>query len=186
MSTIRNFTARAGKAAVLGALTAGLTLGLATAPASAAPAASGATLTIHKVTNSSYKVYVSGVFKMSQADAQGYINNLGTGKRAQDGMGPGGIYFHLYGDDSGSYDTIVHTTGFYAGASKPGEQPGRYLYATSEGIAYAAEFFVSASVLNEDTSSFGSQEDEIYADATFVDGDNGLRRAFSNLVVRYF
>ena len=40
-----------------------------------------------------------------------------------------------------------------------------------------------AKVLNED-SGWTDDQDEVYADALFVDGDNGVKYAISNVVVR--
>ena len=187
MSALKKIAARAGRVAAVTAVTVGLAAGLATTPASAAPAQSGATLTIYKPSPYSgyYKVYINGVFPMSQADAQGYINNLtGPWPGNPDMVWTGGMQYHLYGDDTGSNDAGV-AYDFQPGASLPGAQPGRYLYAAPDGLRYHREFMVAGSSLNEDRSWYDEQ-DEIYADAVFLDGDMGARRAYSNVVVRYF
>ena len=181
-SALKKIVSRAGRAAAVAAVTVGLSVGLATAPASAAPAQSGATLKLDYAGNGYYRATIHGVFVMSQYDAVGYMNNLGTGTRAAQGMGPGGIYYHVTGDDPGSRDSDVWITGFYAG---PQNDVGGYLFAGSGGIYFHREFLVPASRLNED-NGYWDKTDEIYADATFVDGDNGSRRAYSNVVTSLF
>jgi hypothetical protein len=182
VSAWKRITSRAARAATVAALAVGMSVGLAAAPASAAPAPSGANLKITYASGGYYNVIISGVFAMSQYDAVGYMNNLGTGSRAAQGMGPGGIYFHVTGDDPGSYDSDVWRTDFYAGAH---QDAGGYLFAGSGGIYFYRAFQVHASVLNED-NGYWDKTDEIYADATFVDGDNGRRVAYSNVVTSLF
>ncbi|QJY49996.1 hypothetical protein [Pseudonocardia broussonetiae] len=183
-SALKKIMFRTGRAAAIAAVTVGLTAGLATAPASAAPTPSGANLKITYAYGSGgyYNVIISGRFAMSQHDAVGYMNNLATGSRAAAGQGPGGVFYHVTGDDSGSYDSDVWRTDFFAGAHN---DAGGYLFAGSDGIYFYRAFQVHASVLNED-NGYWDKTDEIYADATFVDGDNGSRRAYSNVVTGLF
>jgi hypothetical protein len=165
---------RVGRAAVLGAVTVGLTAGLTAAPASAAPAQSGATVRIHNAGNGYYKLYISGTYAMSEHDAHGYINNIGGG----------GIRYTVFGDDPETND-IPRWSTFYSGASRPTETPGGYLYATPEGIRFFREVVVLREVLNED-SSWTDDLDEIYVSASFIDGDGGRRTAYSNSPVGWF
>jgi len=181
VSAMKNIATRAGRAAVLAATTVGLTVGLATAPASAAPPQSGGNVTIAHSSgqgaSAMFKVTVQGVFAMSEHDAHGFMNNLGTGTRMARGLGAGGVYVEVIGDDSGSNDQLLRSSAFYPGKSL-GTDPGGWLYAASDGIHFRRDVYVPASVLNED-NGFWDKTDEIYGVAVFVDGDSGIRRAYA-------
>ncbi len=151
------------------ALAFGMGLGLASAPASAAPSPSGAQLNVYRdpADPNFTRVTMSGLFPMSQADAQGYLNNINTGKQ------PGGMEYVIYGDDEGDRDPVRNS------AWAPGTDhiPGYYIGATSTGLAHSLVINLPNGYLNEDDG-----EDEIYIRATFVDADGGRRTQFSNMV----
>lgn len=173
--------ARARRFAVLATVVVGLTVGLAATPALAEPTPVNALLRISPNNATSYVVNISGRFPMSEYDAHGFINNLGTGSRVAAGLGPGGIFYRLYGDDSGSNDPTVAVTTLVPGKRMPSPQTSGYLYAASDGIHFEQQFVVSKGALNEDDG-----EDEIYGEAVFVDGDNGQRQVWSTVIRRSF
>ncbi len=173
----RRLASRLGRAAAVAAVVVGLGAGVAT-PASAAPDQTpGMTLTIHKPSNYNgyYKVYVSGVFPMSQADAQWHVANLGNG----------GVEYDLFGDDPGVSDDM-RVVQVIRGASVPGQRTDRYLYAASDGLRFFRSFMVNAYDLNED-DSWTDRTDEIYIRAWFVDRNGAYWwGSTSNVVVRNF
>jgi hypothetical protein len=87
--------------AIAGAV--GFVIGLASAPATAAPTQSGARLFVYtdSATSDKTRVTVEGAFPMSEADTVGYLNNIYTGKQ------PGGMEYLYYGDDNGQGDRTV-------------------------------------------------------------------------------
>lgn len=172
---------RIRRAVVVALLTVGLGAGWAAAPATAAPNQSGANLRITIVGSGQYKVEIWGVYPMSAYDAHGYINNLGTGRMMELTGQPGGMSYHIWGDDSGPNDG-ARWYNFYPGAGSTVEGQ---LYATDSGIGYYRSFTVSSNTLNEDDSVF-DRTDEIYVDANLIDGDMGSHRVYSNVVVGRF
>ncbi|MDQ4116161.1 MAG: hypothetical protein M3235_04285 [Actinomycetota bacterium] len=178
---------RAGRATGLAATTAPGLAGPAIAATPAAPTASMgsgsaaatatfANLQIIGVGGGQYRIIVDGVFAMTQSDAQGFLNNLGS---------RGGMQYRIMGWDGLSGGEERGTT-YYSGPSMPGTHAGGWLYAGTEGIHFHREFQVSSSVLNEDTGWF-NYDDEIYVRVRFVDGDGGVREAISNLITnRYY
>ncbi len=159
---LRGIAARAGRVTAVAAVTVALGVGVAT-PASAAPAqTAGMTLTIHKPSNfnGSYKVYVSGVFPMSQAEAQRHIADLGNG----------GVEYDFFADDEGVGDSMF-THGVVRGASLPAAKPDRYLYAGPDGLRFFYSLMLDSRSLNEDNGWF-DKTDEIYVRAWFVDRNN--------------
>jgi hypothetical protein len=169
------------RAAAVAMLTVGLGVGLAISPAAAAPNQSGANLRITPAGSGQYRVEIWGVYPMSAYDAHGYINNLATGRMMELTGQPGGMAYHIWGDDSGSNDG-ARWYNFYPGA---GSTLDGQLYATDSGIGYYRSFTVPSSTLNEDDSVF-DRTDEIYVDANLIDGDMGSHRAYSNVVVGRF
>jgi hypothetical protein len=173
----RRSTSRLGRAAAVAAVVVGLGAGVAT-PASAAPDQTpGMTLTIHKPSNfaGEYKVYISGVFPMSQADAQWHAANLGNG----------GVEYDVFSDDPGVGDTM-ETHWVERGVSLPGQRPGWYFYAASDGLRFFASTMISKYSLNEDSGWF-DDTDEIYARAWFIDRNGAYWwGSTSNVVVRNF
>jgi hypothetical protein len=165
------------RVAAVAAVTAGLAVGVASPAAAAPDQTPGMTLTIHKPSNYNgyYKAYISGVFPMSQADAQWHVANLGNG----------GVWYDLFGDDPGVGDD--NRQGFMSrGASRPAEKPDRYLYAAPDGLRYFRSFLVGDHTLDED-DSWTDDTDEIYARAWFVDRNNQYWwPSTSNVVVRNF
>lgn len=170
-----------GAAALAGVV--GLTVG--PAPAYAAPAQSGATIYIYEDPKNAdnYRVSIKGVFPMQQPDAVGFLVHVNDGNYPG-GPGPGGMIYHLVGDDDRSWPGDSDITGsvFIPGAQTDSEG---YLRAGPEGLEYLREISVPKGKFNEDDGVF-NDEDEIYAVAMFRDGDGGERHQFSQKVVRYF
>jgi hypothetical protein len=174
MPALKKTTASVAAAA---AVIAGLTVG-GGSPAGAAPdQTAGVRLTIHEPREDDgfYEVRVSGVFPMSQADAQRHVADLGNG----------GVKYDLVHDDAGADDTVKASTDV-RGASRPGNKPGRYLYAASDGLRFAYTYSVPGDLLDED-ESLTDGADEIYVRAWFVDRDNHYQwGTTSDVVVRDF
>jgi hypothetical protein len=144
-------------------------VGLASAPATAAPTESGGQLNVYRdpADPGTTRVTMSGLFPMSQADAQGFLNNIYTGKE------PGGMEYVIFGDDEGDRDPVQ--ANFWATGTD--RIPGYSIGATSTGLAHTLVVNVPNGYLNDDDG-----EDELYLRATFVDADGGRRTQFSNLV----
>ena len=163
----------------LAAATAAMAIGLAagTAPASAAPTATaGHTLNIQPYPGnpSAYLVTVKGVFPMDEYSAHGYINNISTGER------PGGIEFNIHADDEGGDPRL---SGLFIPGTGPRDNGD--LRAQSDGIHYFQTISVPKNLLNEDSGVF-DDNDEIFAYVRFVDGDSGVRRAYTNAITALF
>jgi hypothetical protein len=167
-STIRRLTA------VAVALGAGLAVSV--TPATAAPTASGARLSIYTdpAAPKTSRVTIDGLFPMNEADAVGYLNNIYTGAQ------PGGMEYRIFRDDNG--EESGGRTYWIAGA---GSFDGRHLIATREGIHHMFIINESSDFLNEDSGTF-DDIDEIYVQATFVDADGGRRSQISNVVAGHF
>jgi hypothetical protein len=165
-----------GGAELLAAAAVGLTVGA--APASAAPTQNGANLFVAQDPANPGQLLVSvhGTFPMNGHDAHGFINNLNTGSV------PGGMRYEIFGDDDGSGDRTVTLNRWSGGAGSSGEG---HLYATDTGIHYRRQYTVPKADLNED-DAFYNDIDEVYARATFVDGDGTNRRQISNVVTQQF
>jgi hypothetical protein len=181
MYTTNNISLGATAAALaLAAATVGLTAGL--APASAAPTQTpGVHLNIIQSPHNdgAYIVQVRGVFPMNEYDAHGFINNLDTGTGAH-----GGIGYKIFGDDSGSNDQL---RGEQFIGNGPRNGAGGYLLAKPEGISYYQDITVNKDQLDEDFDFQGGTEtDEIYVEVKFIDGDGGVRKAYTNEVSRVF
>jgi hypothetical protein len=182
MTALKNIPSLIGRAAVLAATTVGLTIGLTEglAPASAAPNQTpGVNLYVFPdpANSTNYRVTVKGMFPMSEYDAHGYINNLGTGERPDGVKIVGGIEYNLLGDDPDNNDRGLSQHWF----PLAGSGPEGYLKAESDGIHYLREISLPKSALNEDDGVF-DDTDEVYAYVRFVDGDGGVRRAYTNPV----
>ncbi len=160
----------------------GLTNGV--APALASPAQSGASLSVNEDpgNHANYRLAIKGVFPMEQADAVGYLIHINDGIRPG-GPGQGGMIYHLEADDGNGWpgDQSIANP-FFPGTQTDGEG---YLRATPEGIEYLREISVPKKALDEDNGPI-NEEDEIYAVATFRDGDGGERSQISQKIVRYF
>ncbi len=165
-----------GGAELLAVAMVGLSMGA--TPASAAPTQSGANLFIAQDPGNPGQLLVSvhGTFPMSGYDAHGFINNLNTGSA------PGGMRYEIFGDDDGSGDRTVTLNRWFGGAGASGEG---HLYATDTGIHYRRQYTVPKADLNED-DAFLDDNDEVYAKATFVDGDGVNRSQISNVVTNQF
>lgn len=164
MFAVRRFFARVATIGVFVAIA----IGIAAAPAMAATP-THAHLSITSAGSGYSKVAVSGVFAMSQADAQGFIYNIGNG----------GMEYRIMGFDFSGHDRRFT---YYGGPAMPGTHAGGWLYAGTEGIHFYREVVVSNSVLNEDTGWTDGPGDEIFVNARFVDGDGGVRAVDSNQV----
>lgn len=158
--------------AVMIATAIGLTAGV--APASAAPKQVGATLHIVQDVQHSnnWRLTSVGVYPMSQADAQGFLNNMNNGKCR------GALYYHVYGDD-GSPQHIFSTRPFY---SAHADAEG-FLRATPQGLEYRREITLRKSKLNEDDGVF-DKTDEIYTQVNFLDSDCKSRFHTSQVISR--
>lgn len=182
MNTNKKPTALRSGVAVIGAVI-GLVAGM--APAAAAPAPSGATLYIcQDIGNpANYRMSIKGVFPMEQADATGYLIHVNDGIRSG-GPGPGGMIYHVVADDGNGWpnDRDIAPSTFAKGTQTDGEG---YLRPGPDGIEYLREVAVPRKNFDEDTGPI-NEEDEVYAVATFRDGDGGERTAFSQKIVRYF
>jgi hypothetical protein len=154
----------------------GVGLALASTPATAAPTASGARLSIYTdpATPKTSRVTIDGLFPMSEADAVGFLNNIYTGAQ------PGGMEYRIFRDDNG--DESGGRTYWIAGN---GSFDGYHLMATREGIHHLFIINESNDFLNEDDSVL-DDDDEIYVQATFVDADGGRRSQISNVVTGRF
>jgi len=182
MNASKKITALLGGAAVI-ATAVGLTAGV--APAAASPAQSGATLYVNEdpQNHANYRLAIKGVYPMQQADAVGYLVHVNDGIHPG-GPGPGGMIYHLTGDDGNGFtdgDEPLYS-GFF-----PSTQTDRegYLRAGPVGIEYLREISVPKNKLDEDGGPI-NEEDEIYATAIFRDGDGGERIQHSQKIVRYF
>jgi len=181
MKATKKLTALLGGAAAISTVVA-LTAGAATSAAS--PAQSGATLYVcQDVANpSNYRVTIKGVFPMQQPDAVGFLVHVNDGINT--GQGPGGMIYHVVGDDGNGWpgDRDIFPSTFVQGAQVDSEG---YVRAGPGGIEYLREISIPRKNFDED-SSFINEEDEIYAVASFRDGDGGERTQFSQQIVRYF
>ena len=180
MNATKKMTALLSGAATSGAVVA-LTAGVALA--AAAPAQSGASLFVCRdVANSSnYRMTIKGVFPMQQPDAVGFLTHVNDGINT--GQGPGGMIYHLEADDGNGWPgdpSIAYS--FVPGAQVDAEG---YVKAGPGGLEYLREISVPRGDFDEDTGPI-NEEDEIYAVATFRDGDGGERTQFSQKIVRYF
>lgn len=166
----------AGGVELLAAVAIGLTAGA--APATAAPTQNGANLQIYPdpANSANVRITVDGVFRMSEYDAHGFINNINTGAK------PGGIVYYYNADDPGQNDVSVTGSRFFPGA---GVHDGGYLRAESDGIHYRQEISVPKGELNEDPNYF-DDNDEIYVQASFIDGDGVARLQTSNVITSIF
>jgi hypothetical protein len=164
-----NAITKFGTAAMV-ATAAGLTLGL--APATAAPTQSGANLWVFPdpANSANYRVTVKGMYPMSEYDAHGYINNISNDST------PGYILYIIAGDD-GRTQIIENVR--YDGA---GPRDGGYLRAEADGIHFLQEISVPRDYLNEDSDG----ADEVFVAARFVDVDQGVRTAYTNVVTGEF
>ena len=158
------------------ALALGAGLAATVMPATAAPTASGARLSIYTdpAAPKTSRVTIDGLLPMSEADAVGYLNNIYTGSK------PGGMEYRIFRDDNG--EESGGRTYWLAGN---GSFDGHHLMATREGIHHLFIINESSEFLNEDSGTF-DDIDEIYVQATFVDADGGRRSQISNVVAGYF
>jgi hypothetical protein len=148
-------------------LIAAAALGVFTVPAHAATEIA-MTFSVARTTSGPglYDVHILVVLPMNRIDAEGYLWNNAR------------IEIRVYGDDSGSSDSVIYGPHFYWQING--------LVATDYGVIldlYWQE--APGSWMNED-DSWGNWYDEIYASATWVDGDGGTLRTMSNVITGYF
>lgn len=133
---------------------------------------------------SSYRITVKGVYPMLQPDAAGYLIHMNDGNHPG-GPGPGGLRVQLKADDEGNNNDYDIGYGFYPTTATTSEG---YLQAGPGGLEYRREMVVPRPNFNEDYRQPGSDDDvdEIYAVATFRDGDGGERTAVTQSITRNF
>lgn len=167
--------------AVIGAAVVGLTIGSGVATAYSGQT-DGATLYVcpdlQNPTN--VRLTVKGVFPMQQADAVGFITHLNDGNHPG-GPGPGGMVYHIEGDDGGGglMGRGIYHSGLFAGTS----YEAGYLRAGPGGLEYLKEILIRRSLLDEDG---GSDEDEVFAWVTFRDGDGSSRFQSTQEIKHHF
>lgn len=181
MNTRMTSTTMLGGAAVFGAV-----VGLAAGVATAAPSQTdGAMLYMCQDAGnpSSYRISVLGTYPMDSADAAGYLIHMNDGDHPG-GPGPGGLRVQLKADDEGNNDHDIGY-GFYPTTATTSEG---FLRAVPGGLEYRREMVVPRPNFNEDYRQPGSDDDvdEVYAVATFRDGDGGERPAVTQSITRNF
>jgi hypothetical protein len=181
------FAAALGSAAVI-ATTVAMTgsVGIATA----APRSSGATFFLCPDFGKPgyYRATVRGVFPMSQADAAGYLIHIDDNPSR-----PGRMVYYVQDDDGNGHDG--DTSIAYLDVPHAHSDAGGFLRAAPSGLEYQRELSINASDLNADTSKWydpsdqvlgDDHQDEIYAAATFIDADGGVRTQISQEIVKDF
>ena len=151
------------------ALIAAAVLGVHAVPAQAATHIS-MSFTVTQTTHgpAAYDMHIVVVVPMDRIDAEGYLWN---GAR---------IEIRAYGDDPGT-DPVIYGPYHYWGAPW-----STSLVATDYGVVldlYWQEW--PGSWMNED-HSFGNNEDEFYAKATWVDADGGTLQTRSDTIIGLF
>jgi hypothetical protein len=133
---------------------------------------------------SSYRITVKGVYPMQQPDAAGYLIHMNDGNHPG-GPGPGGLRVQLRADNPGNNSDYDIGYGFYPTTQTTSEG---YLQAGPGGLEYRREMVVPRPNFNEDYKQPGSDDDvdEVYAVATFRDGDGGERPAVTQVITRNF
>lgn len=165
MNARRTFTALCSSAAALGAA---VGMGVAAAPASAAPTATAGTQfhVVEDIVNPThYRMIFSGTFPMQQSDAVGFMTHLNEGSPAC-----GAMLYLIYGDDGDAQYLFERK---YVGAHDDIEG---YLRAGPQGLEYRREILVEKPVLNEDADG----RDEIYVKTVFLDADCVARVQYTN------
>ncbi|UUO00581.1 hypothetical protein M4D79_16990 [Mycolicibacterium novocastrense] len=160
----------AALAAVIGA-----TVGV--APVSATPGQTSATLFVvqDSVNAGNYRVAVVGRFPMPQADAVGFLNNLNNGDC------DGHMNYYVYGDDPGDPDRYIH----HETATAVHDDANGYLKASSQGLEFRREILLRKNFLNEDSGAL-DDNDEVYAQAHFVDSDCKVRIQTTQVITALF
>jgi len=148
-------------------LIAAAVLGVFTVPARAATEIV-MTFSVNRTTSgpAMYDMRVFVVVPMNRVDAEGYLWNNAR------------IEVRIYGDDSGSNDPVIYGPKIYWRING--------LVATDFGVVldlYWQE--PPGSWMNED-DSWTNRVDEIYARATWVDGDGGTLQATSGVITGIF
>jgi hypothetical protein len=177
------------KLATLGAAAAILALTVsATAPASAAPTPSGATLFMCPDFGKPgyYRVTIRGVFPMTQADAEGYLIHIDDNPAK-----PGRMVYYLQDDDGNGHEG--DTSIAYLQVPHRHSDGSGYLRSGPSGLEYQRELSVRAYDLDADGTKWYDPDrvtaedlDEIYAAAKFIDADGGSRTQISQEIVKDF
>jgi hypothetical protein len=166
----------------------GLTAGSPTA--AAAPKPSGATFFMCPDFGKPgyYRATIRGVFPMSQADAQGFLIHIDDNPAH-----PGSMTYYVQDDDGNGH--VGDTSIAYLNVPHAHSDAGGFLRAGPSGLEYQRELSVSINDLNADKSKWydpsdqvlgDDPQDEIYAAATFIDADGGVRTQISQEVVKDF
>lgn len=160
-----------GAAAVSGALITGV------APATATPGQTNAMLFVVQDSQNAgnYRVAIVGRFPMPQSDAVGFLNNLNNGDC------DGGMNYYVYGDDPGDPDRYIHVDS----ATAVHDDARGYLKTSSQGLELRREILLRKSFLNEDSGPL-DDNDEIYAQAHFVDSDCKVRIQTTQVITNLF
>lgn len=127
-----------------------------------------------------YRVTIKGVFPMQYEDAYGYLIHVNDGINT--GPGPGGMIYHVVGDDDGDGDRDIVGSIFIPGSRNDNEG---FVRPTAQGLEFRRELSIPRSAFNEDDGVF-NDADEIYATATFRDGDGGSRPSVTQAISRNF
>lgn len=127
-----------------------------------------------------YRVTIKGVFPMQYEDAYGYLIHVNDGINT--GPGPGGMIYHVVGDDDGDGDRDIVGSTFIPGSRNDNEG---FVRPTAQGLEFRRELSIPRSAFNEDDGVF-NDADEIYATATFRDGDGGSRPSVTQAISRNF
>ena len=186
MNTRKRATVLGGAVALSAVV--GLTAGLTTA--AAAPKPSGATFFLCPDFGKPgyYRATIRGVFPMSQADAEGFLIHIDDypGK-------PGNITYYVQDDDGNGH--VGDTSLAYLNVPHAHSDAGGFLRAGPSGLEYQRELSVSTNDLNADRSKWydpsdqvlgDDPQDEVYAAATFIDADGGVRTQISQEIVKDF
>ena len=178
--------ALASAAAIETALAMSTGLGIATA----APKPSGATFFLCPDFGKPgfYRATIRGVIPMSQADAAGYLIHIDDNPSR-----PGGMVYYVQDDDGNGHEG--DTSIAYLDVPHAHSDAGGFLRAGPGGLEYQRELSVNAYDLNADKSKSYDPSDqvlgddpqyEIYAAATFIDADGGVRTQISQQIVKDF
>lgn len=146
------------RAATVGVLALVFAVGLAVTPAQANPQLKPTTVNLEiKPTNGYYTVNVWGNFRMTEAEAQQFIDNGGY------------VEIRLRGQDTFSHDILLdyRAPHMYAGCC------------TDAGLWFVASTPVDRAKVNEDIG-----EDEVYAGAVAINSAGGLSGNGASIVIR--
>lgn len=174
MNTRKNLLPVIGGAAAVAAV---LAASVSAAPALATPGQTNAHLFIAQdpANAGNSLVAIVGRFPMPQGDAVGFLNNINNGDC------DGHMNYRVFADDSGDPDRYVH----FETAPGARDDAQGYLKASSQGLEFRRNMVLPTSLLNEDSGVL-DDNDEIYAQASFVDSDCKARVATTQVITNLF